>query len=193
MIIRKATIDHSSFIATYLLLAMEDIVYQFIGEKDYNKAREFLMSFVKRENNQYSYQNCFVAEDAGKIIAAVNLYDGARLNELREPIVQFIKTEFGRDISPEDETQEGEYYIDSFGVDPNQQGKGVGSKILQFLINEYVIHNRQTLGLLVDEGNPSARKLYLKLGFKPIAKKYFLGKGMEHLQISETTDSPVIT
>lgn len=183
MIIRKATLEDSPFIATNLLLAMEDIVYQFIGEKDYNKAREFLVYFVERENNQYSYQNCFVAEEAGEIIGAVNLYDGAQLNELRDPIVQFIRTEYGNDIILDDETQEGEYYIDSLGVNPNQQGKGVGSRILQFLINEYVIQNKQTLGLLVDEENLSARKLYLKLGFKPTEEKFFLGKRMEHLQM----------
>lgn len=183
MVIRKATLEDSPLIAAYLLLAMEDIVYQFIGEEDYDKAREFLQYFIEKENTQYSYQNCFVAEEAGEVIAAVNLYSGAQLNVLREPIVRFIKMQFGNDIRLEDETQEGEYYIDTLGVNPNQQGKGVGSKILQFLIDEYVTKNKQTLGLLVDEENPSARKLYLKLGFKPIAKKLFLGKRMEHLQI----------
>lgn len=183
MIIRKATIADAPFIATYLLLAMEDIVYQYIGQKDYNKAREFLEYFIERESNQYSYQNCFVAEEAGEVIAAVNLYDGAQLKMLREPIVQFIRMQFGNDSRFEDETQEGEYYIDTLGVNENQRGKGVGSQILQFLIDEYVIKNKQTLGLLVDEDNPSARKLYLKLGFTPIARKLFLGKRMEHLQI----------
>lgn len=183
MIIRKANLEDARFIATYLLLAMEDIVYQFIGEKDYNKAKEFLLYFIKKKDNQYSYQNCFVVEEAGEVIAAVNLYDGTQLNVLRRPVVQFIRTKFGSDIRLEDETEEGEYYIDTLGVNPNQQGKGVGSEILQFLIDEYVIKNKQTLGLLVDEENPSARKLYLKLGFKPVAKKIFLGKRMEHLQI----------
>ncbi len=183
MIIRKAILEDSPFIATYLLLAMEDIVYQYVGENDYNKASAFLQHFIERENNQYSYQNCFVAEEGGEVIAAVNLYDGAQLNVLRKPIVQFIKRQFGHDIRLEDETQSGEYYIDTLGVNPNQQGKGVGSKILQFLIDEYVRKNKLTLGLLVDDENPSARKLYLKLGFTPIAKKRFLGKNMEHLQI----------
>ena len=183
MIIRKAILEDSPFIATYLLLAMEDIVYQYVGENDYNKASAFLQHFIESENNQYSYQNCFVAEEGGEVIAAVNLYDGAQLNVLRKPIVQFIKRQFGHDIRLEDETQSGEYYIDTLGVNPNQQGKGVGSKILQFLIDEYVRKNKLTLGLLVDDENPSARKLYLKLGFTPIAKKRFLGKNMEHLQI----------
>ena len=183
MVIRRATLKDSEKIATYLLLAMEDIVYKFIGEKDPKKAKEFMLYFAERERNQYSYQNCWVAEDENGVLAAVNLYDGARLNELRQPVVEYIVTHFNKDFKYEDETQAGEYYIDSLGVHPGLQGKGVGSKILQFLIDEYVDKGNQTLGLLVDEENPNAKRLYLKLGFKSAGKKVLFGKHMEHLQV----------
>jgi hypothetical protein len=41
MIIRKATPKDSSAIATHLMLAMEDIVYQFIGENTAEKATQY--------------------------------------------------------------------------------------------------------------------------------------------------------
>lgn len=183
MIIRKATIKDCKDIATYLLLAMEDIVYKFIGEQNYDKAKEFLLHFIEKENNQYSYKNCFVVEDDNEIIAAVNIYDGAKLHLLREPIAQYVRTHFNKNFNPEDETQKGEFYIDTLGVSPKYQGKGIGSKLLQFLIDEYVTKKQKTLGLLVDEGNPNAKKLYLKLGFKPVGVKTLIGKRMDHLQI----------
>ena len=184
MKIRKATMKDSESIADYLWLAMEDIVYEFIGERDAKKGREFLLYFAGRENNQYSYQNCWVVEDHNKeVVGAANLYDGAKLNELRKPVLEYLSTQYGKDIRPEDETQAGEQYIDSLGVDTGQQGKGIGSKILRFLIGEYVIKNGQTLGLLVDGENANAKKLYLKLGFKSVGKKVLVGKNMEHLQI----------
>lgn len=183
MIIRKAILEDSKWITNYLLLAMEDIVYEFIGEKNNKKAQEFLLYFVERENNQYSYQNCWVVEENNEIIAAVNVYDGAKLSELRKPIAEYINTQLSKNFNPEDETQAGEYYIDSLGVNPKQQGKGIGSKILRFLINEYVSQNQLTLGLLVDDENPSAKKLYLNLGFKVVGKKKLVGKSLEHLQI----------
>ncbi len=183
MIIRKATQKDSAFISSYLLLAMEDIVYKFIGEKDYHKANTFLSYFAVREHNQYSYQNCWVAEIEGEIVAAANVYDGAMLEELRRPIVRYLKTQLNRDFYPEDETQAGEYYIDTLSVNFNQQGKGIGSKMLQFLIEKYVNKQHYILGLLVDEENPAAKKLYLKLGFRPVGKKVLVGKPMEHLQI----------
>jgi ribosomal protein S18 acetylase RimI-like enzyme len=163
---------------------MEDIVHTLIGEDDPQKAREFLLHFVEMANNQYSYQNCWVAEDDKKVVGAINLYDGVRLKELRQPIVDYLKHKFDRDFVFGDETQAGEYYIDSLGVNSNQQGKGIGTKLLQFLINEYVAGRGQTLGLLVDDINPNAKRLYLKLGFKPVRKRVLFGKSMEHLQIN---------
>lgn len=184
MTIRKATLEDSPSIATYLLLAMEDIVYQFICEENYSKAKKFLLHFVAKENNQYSYQNCFVVEEDKEIVAAVNVYDGAKLSTLRAPILDFVRAHFNKDFNPEDETQQGEYYIDTLGVDPKCQGKGIGSSLLKFLIDHYVHQKKQSLGLLVEEGKPAAKKLYLKLGFKVIGEKTLVGKKLEHLQIT---------
>ncbi len=183
MIIREATIKDSELIATYLLLAMEDIVYKFIGKKDKKATINLLQHFVKAEQNQYSFQNCLVAEYSGKIIAAINFYDGANFIQLREPFLQYIKTNFNKDFNPEIETQAGEYYIDTLGVDQSWQGKGIGSKLLKFLIEKYVVQAGKTLGLLVEEENPNAKRLYLKLGFKSVGKQILVGKQMEHLQI----------
>ncbi|MEG1238492.1 MAG: hypothetical protein RSD30_13085, partial [Flavobacterium sp.] len=112
MIIRKAAASDSKYIAPILLLAMEDIIYKFICKDDYNSALEFLQHFVETENNQYSYQNCYVAEADNEIIGAVNLYDGADLQKLRNPIIEYVRNNYNPDFNPEDETQAGEYYID---------------------------------------------------------------------------------
>lgn len=182
MKIRKAWPQDASSIAVLLLLAMEDIVYEFIGEKSYSKAIEFLKAMVTQRQNQYSYENCWVAETKEGIIAVACLYDGSRLQELRKPVAHYIKEHFAQEFNPEDETQAGEVYIDCVGVHPNQQGKGIGSKIFAFLIDQYVIKQKQILGLLVDYDNPKAEKLYQKLGFEIIGEKTLVGKRLKHLQ-----------
>ncbi|MRX68568.1 Acetyltransferase (GNAT) family protein [Flavobacterium resistens] len=187
MNIRKAKISDSEQIAPILLLAMEDIIYKFIKKEDYASAKDFLQHFIGRENNQYSFQNCFVAEENNEIIGAVNIYNGADLEALRTPIISYIRKHFNPEFDPELETKAGEFYIDSLGVNPKYQGKGIGSKILLFLIEEFVTKNNQTLGLLVEEGNPNAKKLYLNLGFQPVGEKTLVGKKLEHLQISPKT------
>lgn len=185
MIIRKANISDSKDIAPILLLAMEDIIYNFIAKKEYASAKDFLQYFIEKENNQYSYENCFVAEEDNEILGVVNLYDGGSLIQLRQPVIDHVRTHFNPDFNPEEETESGEFYIDSLGVNPKHQGKGIGSKLLRFLIEEFVHKNNQTLGLLVEEENPSAKKLYLKLGFQPVGEKTLVGKKLEHLQLSQ--------
>src|SRR5690554_2097069 len=101
MQIRKANPEDSKFITPYLLLAMEDIVYEFIGEKSYEKATEFLNEMVSQKQNQYSYENCWIAENEEGIIAVACLYDGGKLHELRKPVANYIKEHFGRDFNPE--------------------------------------------------------------------------------------------
>ena len=154
MTIRKATTNDVDSIAPILLLVLEKIVYTFIGENDYTKAKEFLIYFLNRGNNQYSYQNCYVAERDDEIIGVANLYNGSDLEQLRQPVLEYI-----------------------------EQGNGVGSQMLQHLINEYMANKKQTLGLLVNENNPNAKKLYLKMGFASVGKKKLLGHQLDHLQI----------
>lgn len=183
MTIRKANIEDAPAVTTYILLAMGDIIYQFIGEKDETKAKECMLHLVKQSGNQYSYTNCRVLEDQGEIIGAACIYDGAKISTLRAPVLTYLKNEFNRTLTVQDETQEGEFYLDCLGVDPSHQGKGAGSKLLQFLIEEYVKKQHLTLGLLVDENNLDAKRLYLKSGFEVVGCKTFAGKKMEHLQI----------
>jgi len=184
MNIRKAKISDSKQIAPILLLAMEEIIYKFIAKKDYASAKEFLEHFIGRENNQYSYQNCYVGEENNEIIGAVNIYKGSDIERLRNPIIEFVRENYNPEFDPEFETKEGEFYIDSLGVNPNHQGKGIGSKLLLFLIDDFVYQKNETLGLLVEEDNPLAKNLYLKLGFNVVGEKTLVGKKLDHLQIS---------
>lgn len=182
MIIRKAKRSDSESIANYLMLAMEQLLYEFICKEDYDVAYNLLLHFVSKKNNQYSYLNCIVAEIDNKVAGVVNYYDGEKLIELREPILDYVRAYFNKGFDPENETQAGEYYIDTLAVDPNMQGKGIGTKLLQYLIDEYTVKQQKIVGLLVDKENPEARKLYLRMGFKSVGKKILVGHEMEHLQ-----------
>ena len=184
MIIRKALYEDSEAIAALLMLATGKVIYEFIGEKNHQKALDFLLRFVKNTGNQFSFQNCYVAADGDELLGAIVAYDGADLEKLRKPILDYIHERFNPGLQVENETQAGEFYIDSLGVSPAHQGKGIGSKLLEFLICEKVIKERKTLGLLVDKTNPDAKKLYLKLGFKSVTEKKLMGLTLEHLQMA---------
>lgn len=183
MVIRKATSSDVSSITRLLFIAMDEILFEFIRQQNANEAQKFLQHFVALPNNQYSWENCFVGEVENKVVCAINIYDGDDLHSLRQPILDYVRKQYNSSFNPEDETQSGEYYIDSFGVDPEQQGRGYGKQMLQNIIN--ILHKEQhkTLGLLVDLENSNAKKLYTKLGFEVVGIKTLAGKTLEHLQI----------
>ncbi len=138
MLIRKAVETDALRIADILFLAMETILYDFMGKTCRTEALTVMQDLVSVPGNQYSYTNCWVAEGDSGVVGAVAVYDGARLSELRRPVAEYIRSRFGADFNPADETEAGEYYVDSLGVRPDQQGKGIGASLLGFLINEYV-------------------------------------------------------
>jgi ribosomal protein S18 acetylase RimI-like enzyme len=183
MSIRKATSADSRQIAKLFLLAMNTLVYRFIGEADDEKAIDFLVHFIQQKENQYSYQNCFVAIEDHQIEGVINSYDGALLQPLRQPILDFIHQHYNSEFILEDETQAGEIYIDVVSVSPSKQGKGIGSQLLRNVIEEFCIKDKKTIGLLVDKKNPNAKRLYLQLGFEKVGEKKLSGHEMEHLQL----------
>ena len=181
--IRKAKKHEANQVAEFLILAMEGFVYTMIAEKNRAKAIDCLAHFCNLEENQYSYQNCWVVELNGDIIAAANVYNGADLLALREPVIRYIRGNYNPVFNPGIETEAGEFYIDTFAVHPSFQGKGIGLKILEFLIEEYVVNQNTPLGLLVESDNVAANKLYTKAGFRFVQKREFLTKVLDHLQI----------
>ena len=180
---RKAQPQDIDFIKDYLFLAMEDLVYYMIGQSDERLGKQLFRDMLALPTSQYSYTNCYVLEKDQKVIAAINIYDGAHLSQLRQPVLDYIYTTYNRKIQPEDETQAGEMYIDTFGVNSNYQGQGIGSQLLQHVIDLIVHQEGKTLGLLVDDDNPKAKKLYERLGFKTVGRKTLMGHQLDHMQI----------
>lgn len=182
MLIRPALPSEAMPIASLINLAMLEITYQFIGKEDLQEADNFIAKFVAQQNNQYSYQNTFVLEEDGQIIGQISIYEGALLQQLRKPILNDIFHTYGITYQPVDETQAGEWYIDTFAVHPSAQGKGCGKLLLQFAIDKFVKEEGKVLGLLVDNDNPDAKRLYERMGFKVMNEVEIFGKKMEHMQ-----------
>lgn len=183
MKIRLAQKTDAPSIAPLLYLAMEQLIAKYIGEENRDKGIAFLSNFIAQEGNQYSYENCFVAETNGRLVGAACLYDGGRLNELSQPIIKWVRQNNNPDFSPGSETESGEWYLDSIGTNP--KGLGTGAALLSFMIEKYVEQERKTLGLLVDFDNPHAQRLYERLGFELKGVKTFGDKQFNHLQISK--------
>jgi len=189
MIIRKGTPKDSEAIAELMFLAMGEFFYSYINEEDANKAKQFARYFIEQKENQLSYENCVVAIQDHQIIASLNIYDGGKLKELQQPIVDYIKKHYNPEFVLGDETQAGEYYIDTLAIREDYQGNGLGTEMLKYAIDKYVKEQNSALGLVVDKDNPKAKELYLKLGFEHTDYRVLAGRPVEHLQKTKQLES----
>lgn len=182
--IRKAYAAEAPQIARMIMEAMDyDCCRFFAGPNHSLVDFEVMMTrLVRRTDSQYSYLNTLVytsPEDtpAGIIVA----YDGSQLHELRKAFIEEALQAFGIDYSGmDDETQAGEYYLDSLCVDSRYRHQGIASALLRAAWEEGNSRGLDT-GLLVDFGNPSAEKLYAALGFEFKNYTQWGGHKMKHL------------
>lgn len=179
--IRFANKNDADFVAPLIFQAMEEIVFKIIGKEDKKEAVSFLKKLFIQEENQYSYTNTIVFEENQNVIGSLVFYDGAKLRQLRNPVLSLAYQRYRHQVTLEDETQAGEIYIDTLSVNPIAQGKGIGSQLISFL-KEYVLaNNLGNIGLLVDEKNIQAERLYTRLGFYHTHNQSLAGSLYKHL------------
>lgn len=184
MNIRPAKKTDADIVPELMLQAMEEIIFKFIGKNDIEEAIQFLTKLFAETNNQYSYKNTFVIEDEDEnIIGSLTAYNGDELTKLREPILKHIKDCYNISIQPENETEGNEYYLDTVSISPSQQGKGIGSLLLQHGIKFAKDNGYPQIGLLVDLENPNAQRLYEKLGFILGKQIELVGGNYHHMYI----------
>ena len=177
--VRPAIVSDATIIAQAVAMAIGDeTVVKYCGA-DYLKALEAAAS---AEDTQYSYRNALVAEVDGIAAGAVVGYDGALLETLRAATLSVIK-EFNPSVSvADDETQAGEFYIDSISVLPKFRGRGIGKRLLMAMVGKGLVLGCGKVGLIVDFENSEASSLYSRCGFQPVGEKLFFGHKMHHLQ-----------
>lgn len=184
--IETATPDMASHIASLIMEAMNpECCQNFAGPGhtlvDFHR---MMTRLVEMEDSQYSYRNTLVALTSSGILAGVCVaYDGGELRQLRRRFIEAAQEAFGLDYSGmADETEEGEFYVDSLAVSSNYRGKGIATELLRATIEKGIQRGIPTIGLLVDKGNPKAEELYSKVGFQYVNDSVWGGHPMKHLQ-----------
>lgn len=178
--IRQATINDAELIAYCVGSAIgEEAVQEHLG----TNWLDIIAEIARLEISQYSYHNALIAEVNNTPAGAVIAYDGARLDELRTQTLRIIHRHNPNFAFTEDETEAGEYYLDSLCVLPQYRKQGVATQLITALCNKAFAEGHSHVGLIVDFNNPKAEHLYSSIGFKRISKRNFLGHNMWHMQI----------
>ena len=106
---------------------------------------------------------------------------GYGLEDFRKMMTRLAKEHLGKDHSGmDDETQQGELYLDSLAVLPKYRHQGIARKLL-LATKERADRLGLPVGLLVDYGNPIGEALYLSMGFRYVNDNSWGGHTMKHL------------
>jgi len=180
--IRPASAHDVEQVVPLIIQAMGTLAKKLTHVEDQTTINKIFKHFFQQLNNQYSYENILVYEEDGKVIGSLNAYDGGNLEKLRKPFLAYIAEHYGANSLDQDaETQDGEFYLDSISIHPIAQGKGIGTQLIEAGINWGKKLGYDTTGLLVEQNNANALKLYKKMGFVIENEKYFMGGWYHHM------------
>lgn len=159
-------------------------------EHSLDDVRTLFTRLAGRDDSQYSWRNTRVAlSDDGTPMGACVSYDGALLRPLRRSFFKEANDLLGWGVTPEEvervpeETTADEYYLDTLMVLPAYRGQGVA----RALIHDASLKAKQArkpLGLLCEDHNAPAARLYESAGFREVGRRPFAGVGMRHLQLN---------
>jgi len=180
--IRPAKPADTEEVVPLIIQAMGKLAKKLTNVEDDEIINRIFKHFFRQKNNQYSYENTLVFEDGGKILGSLNAYDGEKLLMLRQPFLAYLAEHYQtNNNNPGTETQSGEFYLDTISVNPLAQGKGIGKQLIKAGIDWAKQLDHHTIGLLVEQNNENALKLYEKMGFSVQNEKEFMGGLYHHM------------
>jgi len=138
------------------------------------KALLVLKALVELDNNSFSHRHIYCAvEDGldgilitfghGDVDKRLDGKDYEKVLSLVPLIILGIKSFFIKALFPDQ--KKGELYIQNLSVASAQQGKGIGSLLIDFAFKRAAERGCACLTLDVAGDNPGARRLYERKGF----------------------------
>lgn len=187
ILIRPATEADAPFVALGVVLALHS---------DPSRLdMEGVASICRRPDVLYSWSHALIAVTAdacegvpaGTPVGLCLCYDGAGYHDVRERtfalFAELPQPPSDADDAPdldfehmEDETQAGEYYVDSLAVLPAFRRRGIARRLLQAQLERGKKLGLPEATLLVDPDNPSAQSLYRQCGFCHHSEVYAFGQ-----------------
>jgi ribosomal protein S18 acetylase RimI-like enzyme len=183
--IRFAKKEDGPAIAPLILVILKDMELPFLKEHGEEKTLQILEEAIKDPAYRYSYSRGIVEEIDGEIAGAAFGYAAEEEPFIDQPLTDILER-YGIDSSTQlfvdEETFPDEWYLDSISVSEKFRGQGIGTHLLEALPKLARRENKTTIGLSVDEGNPQAKKLYLRNGFEVVGQRMISGHLYDHMQ-----------
>lgn len=166
---RPAEKKDAEEVAYLIHLAIQDIADKLTGEKENGKILEVLSQLFQQEDNRLSYQNCLVMEADNKVGGVIITYSGDNADALDRPIIERLRRiSEDNNLTLDKEAEQGDYYIDTVSINPDLQGKRIGTLLIQAAEKAAKKRGYVRTSLNVAHDNPRANRLYIRLGYRKV-------------------------
>lgn len=180
---RQATLSDAPFIA---LIMMEAVGVPLMEQG--KLPEDGITDICRREDTLYSYRNAVIAEIDGKPVGGLISYNGKGYHDIKVHTFSLVRENlpFNPD-DMDDETREGEYYLDSAAILPEYRGKGYGRQVIKYGIG--LARKLNLLPILAcDPENRNAYGLYSSLGFKDSGRFFIFGEDYIRMSFPESDE-----
>lgn len=178
--IRQATPADAQAAAPLIAHAIGDIAQHMTGETEQDAVLQGLAALVEGDTTRHSYRYSHIAEKDGEVAGILVLYFGADALELDQNL-QAALLEKGYHLPIEPEAHPDEWYIDTVSVNPDFQGQGIGTKLLQYAESQVLEAADSKLSLNVEVEKEGAIRLYERLGFQTVEPWTIIGQPFLHM------------
>lgn len=164
---------------------MELDVFKEVGDE---KMAQVIKEGFFQPGYRYGLGNILVNEIDGKIAAIMVGYPEELEDTIDEPLIKIMHNHGikEKNLFGDKEAWPGEWYLDSFAVAPEFQGKGIGTKTMEHFIDVIRDRGEKILSLNVDVNNEPAKHVYVKTGFEKVGQLYIGSHLYDHMQYDLT-------
>ncbi|MQS76821.1 GNAT family N-acetyltransferase [Companilactobacillus halodurans] len=182
---RKEDADQILPILFQIFDEMELDVFKEVGDK---KMAEVIKEGFFQPGYRYGLENILVNEIDGKVVAIMVGYPEELEDNIDAPLIKIMHKHGIKEnnLFNDKEAWPGEWYLDSFAIAPEYQGKGIGTKTMEEFIDVVKKRGEKILSLNVDVTNEAAKHVYDKTGFKKVGQLYIGSHLYDHMQYDLT-------
>lgn len=117
-----------------------------------------------REGEAFSYQNCMIAEDGGKVLGMVHAFPMLEVSEVDDNVDPVLRPYCELESAPS-------LYIAGITCYEDARGQGIGTRLLDLTRRRAMSEGLSELSLIAFEESPAAVRLYLREGFEIVDRR----------------------
>jgi len=117
-----------------------------------------------REGEAFSYQNCMIAEQAGKVLGMVHAFPMLEVSEVDDDEDPVLRPYCELESAPS-------LYIAGIACYEDARGQGIGTRLLDLTRRRAMSEGLAELSLIAFEESPAAVRLYLREGFEIVDRR----------------------